>query len=628
MNGFAPPGEGSSGNAPSSSAPSPGASSQAPADIYRTRLEERRGRAARLGRRHLLLGYLRLVWVLLFAALLWYVFARHALSWPWILLPLIGFGVTARIHDRVLTAAEEQKLAIRWYELGLARLEDRWAGLQPRPTPAAAGESLYAADLDLFGPGSLFELLCTARTGLGETILAGWLLRPAPPEVVIKRQTAVHELRDRLDLRERVASARGPLTSALDVEALAGWGEGEIAVIPFYFRWLSPVLALLTVAAAAWWALGHPPTLLTAVLLINGAVTYALQSRFKPLFEAMAQAAAPLQLLAGLFATLERETFDAPLLRSSQSCLQSNDAPESKRGAKAVSASVAIRRLARQAGAAEQRANLFARLLDFGVLYSVQLALRVQSWRAEHGRQLRSWLHAFGEIEALLALSAYHFEHPDDAFPEVATAPVFQTRALGHPLLPRAQCVRNDVALDARTQLLIVSGSNMSGKSTLLRSTGVACVMAMAGAPVRAVHLQLGPLRVAASIQVADSLQGGRSRFYAEILRLRSICELAQSEPPVLFLLDELLAGTNSHDRLAGATGVVETLLTAGALGLLSTHDLALTQLGPDLQARVRNAHFEDRIEGDGLQFDYTLRDGVIIRSNGLDLMRLIGLRV
>lgn len=589
-----------------------------PASTYQARLEQRRQLAGTLQRQNLLLGYLRLLWALALVILLWYVFGRHTVHWPWLLLPCLGFGVTARRHTRVLAAALGAKRAVAWYELGLARLEDRWSGLQPRKTPAAANESLYAADLDLFGPGSLFELLCTTRTSLGESTLADWLLQPASRAGVLARQTAIREFRDRLDLRESMASASGPASFSLDPQALAEWGETAASPIPRLFRWLGPVMTLVVLAAAGWWAAGHSPALFAAALLVNGTLTFSLQSRLKAIFEKAEQAALPLQLLAEVFAILEREEFEAPLLRSSQDLLRAND----------ITASKAVRRLAGLAGAMEQRANFIARLLDFGALYSLQLALVVQNWRQVNGKQLRSWFHALGEIEALLSFSAYHFEHPNDPFPGITTDTVLQARGLGHPLLPQAQCVENDVSLDTSTQLLIVSGSNMSGKSTLLRATGVACVMAMAGAPVRAHALQLGPLRVAASIQVQDSLQGGRSRFYAEILRLRAVCELARTEPPVLFLLDELLSGTNSQDRLAGATGVLKMLVEAGALGILSTHDLALTQLGADLQTKMRNAHFEDRIAGGGLSFDYKLREGIITRSNGLDLMRLIGLNV
>lgn len=592
---------------------------ETPAGNYAARLEQRRRLADTLQRRNVFFGYLRLLWALLLAVSLWYVLVRHAFRWPWLLLPCLCFGITARLHARVLEAASQAKRAIAWYELGLARLEDRWHNLQPRRIPEAAQASLYAADLDLFGPRSLFELLCTTRTGLGESTLASWLLQPAGREEVIARQVAVRELCTRLDLRESLASASGPSDFSLNSEALAAWGETGIeASIPSLFRWLAPLLTLLTIAAAIWWAVGHSPAFFSAALLVNGTITFSLQRRFKPLFETAEQVSRPLHLLAVLLATLERENFQAPLLLAAREALQSSGVP----------ASQILRRLASLAGAIEQRANFLAKLLDFGALYSVQLALQVQGWRNTHGKRVRGWMRSLGDVEALLALSTYHFEHPEDAFPQITEKLSFGATALGHPLLSQQQCVRNNVTLNREVQLLIVSGSNMSGKSTLLRSTGVACVMAMMGAPVRARSLSLGTLRVGASIQVQDSLQGGRSRFYAEILRLRSICELARTEPPVLFLLDELLAGTNSHDRLAGANGLVETLLQAGALGILSTHDLALTELGQELQARVGNMHFEDRINDVGLEFDYTLREGIITRSNGLDLMRLIGLRV
>ncbi|MGH9661878.1 MAG: MutS-related protein, partial [Bryobacteraceae bacterium] len=233
----------------------------------------------------------------------------------------------------------------------------------------------------------------------------------------------------------------------------------------------------------------------------------------------------------------------------------------------------------------------------------------------------RRWLDAAGEIEALGSLAGYAYERPADPFPEIVEggAPVFEAEALGHPLLSGERCVRNDVRLG----FLLVSGSNMSGKSTLLRSVGVATVMAMAGAPVRAGRLRLSPVAVGASIRTVDSLQGGASRFYAEITRLRHIVDLASGPRPVLFLLDELLHGTNSHDRLIGAEGIVRGLLARGGIGLVTTHDLALTHI-----AEGANVHFQDSIENGRMVFDYKLRPGVVTKSNALELMRSVGLDV
>ena len=278
---------------------------------------------------------------------------------------------------------------------------------------------------------------------------------------------------------------------------------------------------------------------------------------------------------------------------------------------------------------AEARSNYVVRILDAPFLYSLQLALALGNWRRRYGAALDTWLATLGEIEALLSLAGHSFERPEDTFPTLTEGtPHFTATRLGHPLLPESQCVRNDVSLGIGTHLLLVSGSNMSGKSTLLRSVGINAVLAFAGAPVRAHRLSLSPLTVAASIQVSDSLQAGRSRFYAEILRLRAITEAARTQAPVLFLIDEVLAGTNSSDRLAGARGLVADLLKHGAIGLLSTHDLALTAVSGEREASTRNVHFEDEVIDGKLHFNYQLLDGVVERSNGLALMRLIGLDV
>jgi DNA mismatch repair ATPase MutS len=259
----------------------------------------------------------------------------------------------------------------------------------------------------------------------------------------------------------------------------------------------------------------------------------------------------------------------------------------------------------------------------------VQVAYAAEAWRASHGTAVRSWLAAVGEVEALLSLSGYSYEHPADPFPEFLEGPpCFKAEQLGHPLIPAAKCVLNNVSVCGETRVLLISGSNMSGKSTLMRAVGINTVLAMAGAPVRAQRLQLTPLQIGASILINDSLQEGSSRFYAEITRLRHICDLAEQKPPVLFLLDELLQGTNSKDRLIGAEGVVWALLASGAIGLISTHDLALTNIGGQQDSRLHNVHLQDEIRDGRMTFDFKLQDGVVTKSNGIELMRLIGLKV
>jgi DNA mismatch repair ATPase MutS len=255
--------------------------------------------------------------------------------------------------------------------------------------------------------------------------------------------------------------------------------------------------------------------------------------------------------------------------------------------------------------------------------------MAAESWRSRYSVSVPSWLLATGRFEALSSLAMYAWEHPDDISPVFEDGPArFEAQALGHPLMPAASCIRNDVTISDKTRALLVSGSNMSGKSTLLRAVGVNTVLAMAGAPVRAQALSLTALQVGASIRVNDSLHEGSSRFYAEITRLRALYDLSARDTPLLFLLDEVLQGTNSHDRRIGAEGVLRAFIDRGAIGLVSTHDLALTQITDLPAGALRNVHFQDELKNGRIHFDFKLRDGVVTKSNGIELMRSIGLKV
>jgi len=274
----------------------------------------------------------------------------------------------------------------------------------------------------------------------------------------------------------------------------------------------------------------------------------------------------------------------------------------------------------------DSRDNPFVRAFGPLLLWTTQVGMAIESWRAENGSQVARWLDAVSEMEALSSLANYAWEHPDDPFPQFAPSgseSLLDGDDLGHPLLAEAHCVRNSVTLAAPLRLLVVSGSNMSGKSTLLRAIGVNTVLALAGAPVRARRLTLSHLSLGASIRTTDSLEEGHSRFMAEILRLKQVLELP---PPALFLLDELLHGTNSHDRALGSEGLIRALLKRGAIGLVTTHDLALSRIADEIAPAAANVHFEDRLEEGRLVFDYQLRPGVVERSNALDLMRAVGL--
>jgi DNA mismatch repair ATPase MutS len=327
-----------------------------------------------------------------------------------------------------------------------------------------------------------------------------------------------------------------------------------------------------------------------------------------------------LALLALLLKILERESFTAPALARLRGLLQAEGKPASQR----------IERLSTLVYHFDSTRNQFFQLIAAPLLWSAQFAMAIEDWRARYGPHIGAWMAAVGEFEALSSLACFAYERPAAVFPELSDGSEhhFEATALAHPLIPPEQAVANDVALSDRMRLWIVSGSNMSGKSTLLRAIGLNAVLAWAGAPVAAGRLRISRFSIGASLRTNDSLTDHRSRFYAEITRLREILDLARAGKPTLFLLDELLSGTNSHDRRIGAEALIRSLVERGAIGLVTTHDLALAQIVESFAGLAANVHLEDHLEGGEIRFDYRLREGVVTRSNALELMRAVGLEV
>jgi hypothetical protein len=607
-----------------------------PRTVYVELLEKRRADIALRERRHRKLGYARLAVVAVAVAIVWAALATHRFSIAWVMAPIAFFSALLVIHDRLLRDLERRRRAVRYFEKGLARLDGKWAGTGESGDRYLVPEHPYAQDLDLFGKGSLFELLCTARTHIGEDTLARWLLSPAEPDIVRARQQAVDELRPRLDLREDLAVVGEEARTGVDPVALAGWGEAPVILGPGHLRVTLWLFTTIGVAGfIAMWAvilnvvgvveLSEKAFVLSRdgfllVLVANGVFLYRKRRPIQEVVGAVEEAAHELGLLSEVLVRLEKERFHSPMLASLRASLDAEGEPPSRR----------IARLNRIVERLDSRDNVLVRVMEAFILWTPHQALAVENWRRHSGRAVRRWLTAAGEMEALCSLASHAFEHPADPFPEISPGgPCLDAEAIGHPLIPENRVVRNDVRLGCEgARLLVVSGSNMSGKSTMLRTLGINTVLAQAGAPVRAKRMRLSPLKVGASIRLTDSLQGGVSRFYAEILRLRQILDLATGPLPVLFLIDEFLHGTNSHDRRIGAEAVVRSLVERGAIGLITTHDLALADIAGVLGDRAANVHFEDQIEDGQIRFDYVMRPGVVRKSNAIELMRSVGLEI
>jgi MutS domain V len=550
----------------------------------------------------------------------WAALSSPLISSLWILLPsVVGLSIIQSLTKNGRAHGGMQRI-VSFYDLGLLRLRHEWQGRGIDGKEFLPNNHIYASDLELFGEGSLFELLCTARTGVGRAMLANWLLNLVECGLAGERQVAVSELRDMLDLREDWASVGG---SALDQtgSSISDWARLPAIAFPSYARALAAALPICLIGVSLlagvgvfghyWlWAVAVPAGLeafVAALLLKKTRLTVA--NIDLPSFE--------LALLAPLFDRLESAHFRCSLLKSLQSQLTSSSGRPSKQ----------IRLLRMWAWLLNLRELEYFAFLSSTILWGTNLALLIESWRQENQKGLARWLDSLGQFEALLCLARYYYENPDHTFPVLRpeSSPLFQAEGLGHPLLDRKTCVRCDLSLDAkRTQLMMVSGSNMSGKSTLLRSVGLNCVLALAGAPVCAARLQISPLQIGCSISVHDSLLQAKSRFQAEVERLKWIIALSRTNS-ILFLLDEMLGGTNSADRLVGASAVIDQLAANKAIGLVTTHDLALTHVVWALDGRAINVHFEEHYENKEMRFDYRMRPGVLTRTNGLNVMAALG---
>jgi hypothetical protein len=589
-----------------------------PRQEYTHRLAQRRARIEQHDRLHIQLGNIRLAVAALAGLCVVLALLARVISILWVAAPAAVFAALAIYHDAVLRRRENARRAAAFYEQGLERLNGNWMGRGEPGHRFLDHSHPYCEDLDLFGQGSLFELLCRARTRAGEETLARWLLAPAAAEVQ-RRNEAITELKNGLDLREDLAILGEHVRTGIHAEPLARWSEQPPVLDYPRARLAAAVFAAVTLACALYWAVTgvRLPFLIAAP--IQALFALAFRKRVAHVIASTDEPAHDLALLSSVLARLEREEFSSALLSELRRRLDSAGMPPSR----------SIARLNRLMELMDSRDNLAVRLFGPIALWTTQLAFAVEAWRKRTGPSVRGWVAAVGEMEALSSLAGYSFEHPADPFAEfTAGGPLFEASRIAHPLLMASRAVRNDVRLTADAPLLVVSGSNMSGKSTLLRTVGINAVLAMAGAPVRAASLRLSPLAIGASIRVTDSLQEGSSRFYAEIRRLRRLVEIAGGTPKLLFLLDELLHGTNSHDRRIGGEAVVRGLVARGAVGLITTHDLALAHIAEAVQPPGKNVHFEDHLENGVITFDYLLRPGVVRKSNALELMRSIGLEV
>lgn len=548
-----------------------------------------------------------------------------------------GAGVIAFValmfrHDKSLAREKRGAQMEAINEAGLDRIQGRWNRFPVDGREFSDDAHPYASDLDIFGHSSLFQWMNAAQTRLGRLALARLLSQPPRAAGLIAAdQDMIRELAHRLDWRQRFQAAGGhpPVRPAKeDPETLIAWAEEMAEIFP------RPALAsalrflpLLSFAYALWIfvqyglsALMVPPFLLHAILASRN------QSLHGPVLDAIRRQKDNLELYLELLGLGESAGFAETGLKALTSRL---------RNPQGTPASVAIHRLQRLAEHLETRLNpVLHFLVNALFLWDLQWLWVFRGWRRENGPSLRIWLDALARLETLSSLAIPAFENPDWAFPEIAPAegtpgtvgPLVDARAMAHPLLPADTRVGNDLRLGGRGEVLIITGSNMSGKSTMMRTVGVNLVLAYAGAPVCARSFRCAALELHTSMRLKDDLEKRISSFYAELLRIKGIVEAARAGRQVLFLVDEIFRGTNSKDRHAGAMAVLRQLHALGAAGLVSTHDLELAQLEAMEPGSFHNFHFQERYEDGKIGFDYKMAQGVSTTTNAMHLLRMVGL--
>ncbi len=602
--------------------------------LYRAR-EETFSREENLERRRALIsGNTRLgVFVLTFAVFLvllyreWIIAALAALA-----LGLACFVYLVVRHGQILLR-QNRAARLRAINADSAlRLENRWQSFADKGMEFLDESHPYASDLDIFGPASLFQWVNVARTRMGRSRLRDFLSGPPPETAVIREnQEIVGDLAPRMEWRQRLEAAGRLMPPKGDKpEELLAFAESDSPLYPSRFAQPLRFLPLITLPLGLF-LLAYLGTYgpLVLLLLINVLIGALIFRGNEALMESISSRKESLQGYLELIRAVEDEKFTADPLRKLQLTFRNSEGEPASQG---------IRRLQRISDFLDARHGAFVHLVANAVcLWDLQGLLSFRSWREQNGRSLRPWLEGLAHLEALSGFARTAFDHPTWCFLEFTpeaeaqnpnSEPLFETRDSGHPLIAEQVRVANDATLHKKGEALIITGSNMSGKSTLMRTVGVNLVLGYAGSPVCASFFRAGRFELHTSMRIKDDLERHISTFYAELLRIKGILAAAREGRPVFFLLDEIFRGTNSHDRHVGAMTVLKQLTDYGALGMVSTHDLELGSLEEGSPDKFRNFHFRESYENGEIRFDFKLRPGVSPTTNAVQLMKMVGIDI
>jgi DNA mismatch repair ATPase MutS len=594
-----------------------------PKQLYQEQKRTFEEELAVLQKKQSLLGWLRLSVILLTGILAFYFFS-HVIAIGWI---VVFVGTAAFLIAVTADANNNKKInnlktLIQINEDELQVLDENYAHRYDGAAFAPDVHS-YANDLDIFGRSSLYQLINRCNTEQGRALLAQNLLQPLPLDEVQERHEAIKELAPLYVWRQQLQaySSQTPVRFATQNKTTAWMEAKDEAFTHPAWKWIVPVYSVIAVGSLAATILGYiPGTIFSFIFLLYFIFSGTLSKKAMSAYTYLNGIVPEVETIHQLIQWIEKKEFKSALLKKLQQSVQSEN----------ENASVQIGKLKDILNRLDLRLNILVFIfLNSLLLWDVRQMMALNNWRKKNRATLEKWYELIAAFEVLNSLATVRFNHPDWTFPQFREQHFFfKGTNIGHPLIPVAQRVTSSFGMDGVAKIALVTGSNMAGKSTFLRSLGVNIVLAQAGAPVCATELELSPVHLLSSMRIADNLAENTSTFYAELKKLKTIIEAVNRREPVFILLDEILRGTNSLDRHTGSKALIRQLIQQKAVAVIATHDVELAKLGEDHPASIENYHFDVQVEGEELYFDYRLKHGVCTSLNASILMKKIGIEM
>jgi hypothetical protein len=588
---------------------------------YNDTIEAYTRRVDNLRKKIHLFGTIRLFIVIAAIGLAWLVWAQ---SWQFIagvlLLCAIPFFVLMFYHAVFSTKKAYTEALIRLCKDELNGLNYDYSAFDGAPEKINSEHS-FSLDLDIFGDRSVFQSINRTVTFIGKELLASWFTHPLPDkESIVYRQEAVKELSSLSWLRQHFY-VMGMLQpgNRNDANLLA-----RLADMPVYFSkhifwrlsvWIAPALWILLSGGLLYNLIDT--TLFGLLFVLSFVVSYSGIKKINKIHHTVDKMEKILATYAQLMKSIEGDIYKSKLLTDISHLLVFKD----------ITASKAIKKLSSHIGTLDQRGTLTGVLLNIFTFRDIRVSIALEKWNTKYGAYIGHWLDALAQFDALSSLAGFHFNHPDSVFPQIAGNYFsMEGKALRHPLIPRGVCVKNDISIRENPRFLLITGANMAGKSTYLRTIGLNFLLSCIGSSVCAEELTLYPAQLVTSLRMSDSLVGNESYFFAELKRLKMIIDRLKEGQELFIILDEILKGTNSADKQKGSFALMKQLITYNTCGIIATHDLALGSLEQEYPSQLKNYHFEADITNDELTFSYKLREGVAQNMNASFLMKKMGI--